>query len=170
MLTLVLGGARSGKSRWGENLVASYNKPKLYIATAQAFDAEMAERIAQHKQQRHNAAWHTAEEPLNLHAVLGNDAYKNHAILVDCLTLWLSNLMHHNYNVGASISLLQQALATRQAPTVLISNEVSMGLVANTPLGRAFVDAAGRLHQTLAIQAQRVVLVVAGIAMPIKTP
>jgi adenosylcobinamide kinase/adenosylcobinamide-phosphate guanylyltransferase len=163
-LTLVLGGARSGKSRHAEALVMALPPPWTYIATAQAFDDEMRARIAEHRRGR-EAGWRTVEAPLDLAGPLREAAGP---ALVDCLTLWLSNLMLGGHDIAAAEAALDDALAARRAPTVLVSNEVGLGIVPDNALARRFRDDAGRLHQRLAAAADRVVLMVAGLPMIVK--
>ena len=160
-LTLVLGGARSGKSRHAESLF--HPGPRTYIATAQAFDAEMRDRIAAHRADRAQAGWHTIEEPLDLSTALGQATTP---ALVDCLTLWVSNLILADRPID--IDALEATLALRTAKTVLVSNEVGLGIVPDNALARRFRDEAGRLHQRLAARATTVTLVVAGIPMRVK--
>lgn len=164
-LTLILGGARSGKSAHAEALIGA--RGGLYVATAEAGDAEMAERIARHRLRR-GPAWQTLEEPLELAAALGRAAGAGRPILVDCLTLWLSNVMAAGRDVEAETARLGAALASSAAPIVVVANEVGLGIVPDTPLGRAFRDHAGRLNQAVARRADRVVMVVAGLAIPLK--
>lgn len=163
-LTLVLGGARSGKSHYAEGLVTRHAPPWVYVATAQAFDDEMRTRIAEH-QGRRAAGWCTTEAPLELAAALrdAGDA----PVLVDCLTLWLTNLMLGNADFAAAEAALDGALA-RPAPTVLVSNEVGLGIVPDNALARRFRDQAGRLHQRIAARAGRVVFMVAGLPLLVK--
>lgn len=163
-LTLVLGGARSGKSRYAESLFGP--GPRRYIATAQAFDQEMRARIAAHRAGRAEAGWETDEEPLDLAGALRRAAAD--PVLVDCLTLWLSNLMLTDSALTPALAAAEAALAERGAQTVLVSNEVGFGIVPENALARRFRDEAGRLHQRLAAQADRVVLVVAGLPMRVK--
>ncbi len=165
-LTLVLGGARSGKSRYAEALVTRLPPPWVYIATAQAFDDEMQARIAEHRDRR-AAGWRTVEAPMALAAALqdAGDA----PVLVDCLTLWLSNLMLGDADLAAAAVALDAALG-RRAPTVLVSNEVGLGIVPDNALARRFRDAAGRLHQNLAARADRVMFMVAGLPLFVKGP
>jgi adenosylcobinamide kinase/adenosylcobinamide-phosphate guanylyltransferase len=163
--TLVLGGARSGKSRYAEALVTAHASPWVYLATGQAFDDEMRARIAGHQASR-SPCWQTIEAPVDLHTPLIKHAGR--PVLVDCLTLWLTNLMLADHDVAAATASLHMALAGREAPTVLVSNEVGLGIVPETPLGRAFRDAAGRLHQRLATQAGHVILMVAGLPLTVK--
>jgi adenosyl cobinamide kinase/adenosyl cobinamide phosphate guanylyltransferase len=164
-LTFVLGGARSGKSRYAEQVLARHAAPWIYIATAEAFDNEMQARIAEH-QARRLAGWRTVEAQLDL-----ADALLRHGsmpVLVDCLTLWLTNLMLGGHDIAAATSGLEAALERRQAPVVLVSNEVGLGLVPETPLGRAFRDEAGRLNQRVAALADRVLFMVAGLPLTVK--
>ena len=165
MLTLVLGGARSGKSRHAEALLTALPPPWLYLATGQAHDAEMRERIERHRLGR-DPGWRTVEVPLALDDAL--DAAEALPVLVDCLTLWLSNLLLGNHDVAAATDALLAALARRRAPTVLVGSEVGLGLVPDTPLGRRFRDEAGLLHQAVAARADRVRLVVAGLPVSVK--
>jgi adenosylcobinamide kinase/adenosylcobinamide-phosphate guanylyltransferase len=165
-LVLVLGGARSGKSRHAEALVESWPAPWTYIATAEAFDAEMAARIAEHRARR-PTGWETLEAPRDLPAALAG-VPPARPVLVDCLTLWLSNLLLAERDLEAEGERLAAALAQRAGPVVLVSNEVGWGIVPETPLGRRFRDAQGRLNQRMAAVADRVVLVVAGIPVAIK--
>ena len=162
-LTLVLGGARSGKSRHAEALVTRGPPPWTYIATAQAFDDEMRDRIAVH-QARRSSGWSTAEAPFDLPDALGAPG----PALVDCLTLWLSNLLLAGHDVDAAMIALERALYARPWPTVLVSNEVGLGIVPDNALARRFRDAAGVLHQRLAARADAVDLLVAGIVVPVK--
>jgi adenosylcobinamide kinase / adenosylcobinamide-phosphate guanylyltransferase len=168
LLTLVLGGARSGKSRYAEWLIATYPPPWIYIATAEARDDEMAERIALHRARR-DAGWQTVEAPHDLVGALAA-APAGAAVLVDCLTLWLSNLMAGPFDIEAQTARLQEVLAGRSGPTVLVSNEVGLGIVPDNALARRFRDLQGTLNQTIAAQAQRVVMMVAGVPIAVKSP
>ncbi len=168
-LTLVFGGARSGKSRYAEGLVESQPGPCVYLATAEARDAEMAERIRQH-QARRGARWQTVEAPLDLVPRLRRVAGPDRAVLVDCLTLWLSNLIDAGRDVEAETAALTQALPDLAGPAVLVSNEVGLGIVPDNALARAFRDMTGRLHQAVAAAAQSVVFVAAGLPQHLKTP
>ena len=168
LLTLVLGGARSGKSRYAEWLIASYPKPWIYVATAEARDDEMAERIAAHRL-RLDAGWQTIEAPHDLADAL-QAAPEGSAVLVDCLTLWLANLLEGSFDIEAQTARLQQALAGRTGPTVLVTNEVGLGIVPDNALARRFRDAQGILNQRLAAQAIRVVMMVAGLPVAVKSP
>ena len=164
--TLVLGGARSGKSRHAEALTMARQPPWIYVATAQALDAEMAARIAEHCRRR-DPRWHTLEAPRDLARTL-DAAPPDAPLLIDCLTLWLSNEMLARADLDAATKDLEAALDRRRASTVAVANEVGLGIVPDTVLGRRFRDAAGTLNQRLAIRADRVVLLVAGIPMTLK--
>jgi adenosyl cobinamide kinase/adenosyl cobinamide phosphate guanylyltransferase len=163
---LVLGGARSGKSRRAEALVTARPPPWTYVATAEAFDAEMAARIAEH-QARRGAGWITRDAPRDLPEAVAAAAPEA-PLLVDCVTLWLSSLMLAEADLEAAGDSLLAALAGRRAATVLVSNEVGSGIVPATPLGRRFRDAQGALNQRLAAAAAEVELVVAGLPLRLK--
>jgi adenosylcobinamide kinase / adenosylcobinamide-phosphate guanylyltransferase len=166
-LTLVLGGARSGKSRLAESLItAAAAPPWIYVATAQALDAEMTERIAHHRLRR-GTGWQTTEAPHDLAGAIGTTA-PDAALLVDCLTLWLTNRMLAEADIEVDTAALEKALARRQGPTVLVSNEVGSGVVPDNALARRFADLQGRLNQRIAGSADRVVLVVAGLPLTLK--
>jgi adenosylcobinamide kinase / adenosylcobinamide-phosphate guanylyltransferase len=164
-LTLVLGGARSGKSRYAESLVTALPAPWIYVATAEARDAEMAERIAAH-QARRGAGWRTLETPRDVVGAL--TAHGTTPLLVDCLTLWLANALLASADVDAEITRLEAALEQASAPLVLVANEVGFGIVPDNALGRRFRDLQGLLNQRIAARADRVVLVVAGLPLTIK--
>jgi adenosyl cobinamide kinase/adenosyl cobinamide phosphate guanylyltransferase len=164
-MTLVLGGARSGKSRYAEELIAGHAAPWVYIATAQAFDDEMRTRIARH-QARRNSDWRTIEAPTDLAAAIAGAAMR--PVLVDCLTLWLTNLVLGGHDIHAAVSALEAALHRRRRPTVLVSNELGLGVVPATPLGRSFRDEAGWLNQRMAARADRVLFMIAGLPMTLK--
>lgn len=166
MITLVLGGARSGKSRYAEQLLAGQAAP-IYLATGQSFDDEMRQRIALHKERR-GAQWQTIEEPLFLAGVLTRLSRRDNPILVDCLTLWLSNLMGVNADVSAACDHLLQALEALPGDVVLVSNEVGFGIVPGNKVARDFRDHAGILHQRIAAIADKVVFVAAGLPLILK--
>ncbi|CAO3374381.1 bifunctional adenosylcobinamide kinase/adenosylcobinamide-phosphate guanylyltransferase [Azospirillum argentinense] len=166
-ITLVLGGARSGKSRYAEGLVTASPGPRVYIATAQVWDAEMADRVARHQDDR-GPGWTTVEEPLDLPGALRRHAAPGTGVLVDCLTLWLSNLMMADADVPARSADLLGALAVVEGRVVLVSNEVGLGIVPDNALARRFRDHAGRLHQDIAAVAQRVAFVAAGLPLLLK--
>jgi adenosylcobinamide kinase/adenosylcobinamide-phosphate guanylyltransferase len=165
-LTLVLGGARSGKSRYAEAAVMGSPAPWIYIATAEPFDGEMTARIAEHRARR-GGQWQTVEAPLDLAGAIGN-APASATVLVDCLTLWLNNLMYKQHDIDADTRRLETALAARTAPMVLVSNEVGSGIVPDNAEARRFRDLQGRLNQRIAARADRVVLLVAGLPMLVK--
>lgn len=180
MRTLVFGGARSGKSAYAEKLAGDSGKEVVYIATAQAGDGEMAVRIEHHRRQR-PPGWTTVEEPLALAAVLAQWAAPQRVVLVDCLTLWLSNLMFDGTteypDVGAIAlpprfheqrAALLSALETAAGDVVLVSNEVGMGIVPYGAVSRAFTDEAGRLNQAVAAVCDRAVFVAAGLPLVLK--
>jgi len=168
-VTLVLGGVRSGKSRHAEMLVESQPGACIYLATAEAGDAEMAERIARHRARR-GPRWETVEEPLELAAALSGVAGAGRAVLVDCLTLWLTNLLAAARDPAAETARLVDCLATLTGPVVLVSNEVGLGVVPDNALARAFIDHAGHLHQAVGGVAQSVRLMAAGQVVHVKTP
>jgi adenosyl cobinamide kinase/adenosyl cobinamide phosphate guanylyltransferase len=167
-ITLVLGGARSGKSRHAEALLARHpdfpKGPWAYLATAEAWDEEMRIRIAEHRARR-DGRWRTRDVPLGLPAAL---AAESGPVLVDCLTLWLTNLMLGERDVEAMTSALLSVLRARAAPTVLVANEVGLGIVPETPLGRAFRDRAGVLNQRVAAVADNVHFIAAGLPLLLK--
>jgi len=164
-LSFVIGGARSGKSRYAESLIAALPAPWAYIATAEALDNEMAERIAAHRARR-GPDWRTIEAPRDLAAGLATHAKM--PVLVDCLTLWLSNLMLAQADIESEMARLEEALAASGAPVVLVANEVGSGIVPDHPLGRRFRDLHGVLNQRIAARADRVVLMVAGLPLAVK--
>jgi adenosyl cobinamide kinase/adenosyl cobinamide phosphate guanylyltransferase len=161
----VLGGARSGKSRHAEDLITRLAPPWVYIATAQAFDDEMRARIAEHQARRHHG-WHTIEAPVDLAGAIARGPGR--PVLIDCLTLWLTNLMLGGHDIAAATAALEAALNARVESTVMVSNEVGLGIVPETPLGRVFRDEAGRLNQRMAARADRVLFMVAGLPMTVK--
>lgn len=165
-LTLVLGGARSGKSRYAEALIMASPAPWIYIATAEPFDDEMKVRIDEHKGRR-GEDWQTVDAPTDLAGAI-EDAPEDCTVLVDCLTLWLNNLMFRKIDIETAIANLEAALAEREAPTVLVSNEVGFGIVPDNAEARRFRDLQGRLNQRIAAMAGRVVLMVAGIPVLVK--
>ena len=167
--TLILGGARSGKSRFAECLAEQSGLARTYVATAQAFDDEMAERIAHHRARR-DAAWTTLDTPLDLATTLAEAAGESRIVLVDCLTLWLTNVMLAGRDVDAAIDAVVSALPLLGGPAILVSNEVGSGIVPENALGRAFRDHQGRLNQRVAAVAGRVTLVVAGLPLDLKLP
>jgi adenosylcobinamide kinase / adenosylcobinamide-phosphate guanylyltransferase len=164
-LTLVIGGARSGKSRYAESLITQLPPPWAYIATAEAGDDEMAARIREHRERR-DASWRTIEAPRDLAGALAASAPL--PVLVDCLTLWVSNLMLAGAPIEPEIRRLEDALAAAEAPVVLVANEVGLGIVPEHPLGRRFRDLQGVLNQRIAARADAVFLMVAGLPLALK--
>ncbi|MAN46674.1 MAG: bifunctional adenosylcobinamide kinase/adenosylcobinamide-phosphate guanylyltransferase [Alphaproteobacteria bacterium] len=165
--TFLLGGARSGKSRRAQALAEQAGEARIYVATAEALDAEMADRIVRHKADR-GVGWRTVEAPLDLISALQAESAAGEVILVDCLTLWLSNLMHHEHDVEAQTDALCECLRSMSGHVFLVSNEVGLGLVPETPLGRRFRDAQGRLNQRVAEVCDVVEFVAAGLPLRLK--
>lgn len=163
--TLILGGARSGKSRHAEALITALPAPWIYLATGRAFDTEMQERIAHHRVSRAEG-WQTVEEPLAVADVLR--AHATRPVLLDCLTLWLTNLLLEERHIPDATQALLAALAERRAPTVLVGNEVGLGIVPEHKLARQFRDEAGLLHQRLAAQVGKVLFIAAGLPLVLK--
>ncbi len=167
---LVLGGARSGKTGFAERMAMHAGERPLYLATAQALDAEMLERVRLHQQQRHKR-FATLEEPLELTTALRAAAREHDVILVDCLTLWITNLLGINRNVAEAVDGLAAALPEiDSARVILVSNEVGLGIVPDNPLARTFRDLAGAAHQRLAEICTEVHFVIAGLPMTLKGP
>jgi adenosylcobinamide kinase/adenosylcobinamide-phosphate guanylyltransferase len=166
---LILGGQRSGKSRHAETLVRTSGLVPVLIATATAGDDEMAARIESHRQSR-GEGWTVIEEPLELADAIGAATRVDRAVLVDCLTLWLSNLVIAERPVEAATAELVAALGQAPGPVVLVSNEVGAGIMPDNSLARRFADAQGRLNQAVAAEADAVVLMVAGLPLAIKEP
>jgi adenosylcobinamide kinase / adenosylcobinamide-phosphate guanylyltransferase len=163
-MMLILGGARSGKSSFAVREAESVCASPVMIATAEALDSEMADRIARHQNER-GAQWKTIESPLDIAEAIGQEKSKN-LIVIDCLTLWLSNLMHAGRNpVEASDALL---MSLRLRDSILIANEVGLGIVPDNALARAFRDEAGRMNQKMASAADTVIFVAAGLPMYLK--
>ena len=165
-LTLVVGGARSGKSGLAERLITETGRPRRYIATAEAWDDEMRDRIARHRADR-GADWVTVEAPLDLAAALAA-ARPEEMVLIDCATLWLSNHLLADHDLEAETARLLSALATCPAPVAVVSNEVGWGIVPDNALARRFRDAQGRLNQRIAAQAGLVIGVMAGLPVMLK--
>ena len=165
-LSIILGGARSGKSTFAERLASSANRPRAYIATSQAFDVEMEVKIAKHRQDR-GPDWQTIEAPLDIEGALAQ-VPANSVVLIDCLTLWLSNQMHTDADIDAEVTNLLTVLSASPNPVICVSNEVGMGLVPDTPLGRQFRDHQGRLNRKVAEQANLAVFVAAGLPLALK--
>ncbi|MEM6385048.1 MAG: bifunctional adenosylcobinamide kinase/adenosylcobinamide-phosphate guanylyltransferase [Pseudomonadota bacterium] len=163
---LITGGARSGKSRIAETWALELGSSPTYIATGQAFDTEMAERIAAH-QARRGPQWTTVQEPLELLDALSETDGRGPR-LVDCLTLWLSNMMHHERDWPDAVETLALSLASYDSPVIFVTNEVGLGIVPENALARAFRDAQGTLNQRLAAAADEVYLAVAGYPLRVK--
>ncbi|WP_407148949.1 bifunctional adenosylcobinamide kinase/adenosylcobinamide-phosphate guanylyltransferase [Bradyrhizobium sp. ORS 86] len=163
---LITGGARSGKSRRAESRALSFPGQPIYIATAEALDAEMVERIARHRARR-GRDWIEREVPLDLVAALA-ETDGGGARLVDCLTLWLSNLLHAERDWSQDVAYLAEALPRQHSPVIMVTNEVGLGIVPDNALARAFRDAAGLMNQTIAGVANEVEFVVAGLPMKVK--
>jgi|UniRef100_A0A7C5EM85 adenosylcobinamide kinase/adenosylcobinamide-phosphate guanylyltransferase len=171
-LALVLGGTRSGKSRYALDLAQKFPPPRLYLATAEAQDGEMAERIARHRRER-GEGWDTLEAPLSVADALKRAQGRYQVILVDCLTLWLSNWLLQNPGKEKMQELcrgLEAQVRSLGTPAIFVSNEVGWGIVPENPLAREFRDWSGWLHQLLAAAADLVVLLVAGIPLTLKSP
>lgn len=166
-IALVLGGARSGKSSFAQALAEDETDDLIYIATAQAFDAEMTERIARHRSDR-GQRWQTVECPLGLADAIAEHQGEGKTILVDCLTLWLSNLMLGGHDIAAAVSELVTSLKDSSAKVVLVSNEVGQGIVPDNILARRFRDEAGWLNQAAARAATNVWFVTAGLPLRLK--
>ncbi len=167
LITFIIGGSRSGKSKFALERASLYQGRKAYIATAQAMDDEMKDRIEKHKEER-LGEWETFEEPLNISTLIP-DIHKSYdIILLDCLTLWLSNLMLNNKNVEAEIESFISSLSTIHCSLFTVSNEVGLGIVPDNALSRRFRDLSGYLNQKMSVIADEVYLVTAGIPLKIK--
>jgi adenosylcobinamide kinase/adenosylcobinamide-phosphate guanylyltransferase len=165
--TLVLGGQRSGKSRYAEELVLASGCAPVYLATATAGDGEMAERIATHRDRR-GGGWRTVEVPLDLAGTLVREAHSDAVVLVDCLTLWLSNLMAAERNVEHETTGLVAALGQLRGSVVIVTNEVGSGVIPANAMARRYADALGTLNQQVAAAADRVILMAAGLPLVLK--
>lgn len=165
--TLVLGGARSGKSQFAEELILNSGLKPVYLATGRSLDDEMSERIAVH-QERRGKEWETIEEPLALGDALLQCAHEGRAVLVDCLTLWVTNLMMAEADVMIECNALISALADIKAPVVFVSNEVGLGIVPENKMAREFRDIAGSVNQQIAAACDNAWFVASGMAMSLK--
>jgi adenosylcobinamide kinase/adenosylcobinamide-phosphate guanylyltransferase len=166
----ITGGARSGKSAFAEKLAHALKGTRAYIATAQAFDAEMAAKIEKHRNDR-GATWDTYEEPLAVAELLGKLSTRYDVALIDCLTLWLSNVMAHTDGAGDVQSRAEElvdAVRDFKGSCIVVSNEVGLGIVPDNPLARKFRDSAGMLNQKMAQAADEVYFTVSGIPVKIK--
>ncbi|MDD2090779.1 bifunctional adenosylcobinamide kinase/adenosylcobinamide-phosphate guanylyltransferase [Pseudomonas guariconensis] len=171
MRNLILGGARSGKSRLAEQLAQASGLPVTYIATSEPLDGEMNERVQLHRQRR-PVDWALIEEPLALASVLRAEAAEGRCLLVDCLTLWLTNLLmlDDDTRLAQERDALLECLETLPGTIILVSNETGLGVVPMGELTRRYVDQAGWLHQAVAERCERVVLTVAGLPLMLKGP
>lgn len=164
---LVLGGARSGKSRYAQTLAEAFDGDLLFVATGEALDGEMAERIARHRADR-GPRWNTIEEPLALGETIRAHAAPGRMLLIDCLTLWVSNLMHAGRDIVSATGDLVAALGAARGPVILVANEVGLGIVPDNALARRFGDEAGRVNQAVAAAANEVSFVAAGLPLRLK--
>jgi adenosylcobinamide kinase/adenosylcobinamide-phosphate guanylyltransferase len=167
VLTFITGGARSGKSARAQWLAEDQDGELVYLATAQAFDDEMRERIARHRADR-GPRWRTIECTIDLPEAIAREASDNRVLLVDCLTLWTSNLLLAEHDFAAASQRLMDTLSVANSPVIMVSNEVGMGIVPDNALARQFRDMAGRLNQQVAAIADRVELVVSGLSLTLK--
>lgn len=164
---LVLGGARSGKSRYAENRVRAAAGEPVYIATAQAFDDEMVERITRHRHDR-GSGWRTVEAPMDLPRAIEAESGSGTAVLVDCLTLWATNLLLADADVDEATERLLNALRSHAGPIALVSNEIGLGIVPDNALSRRFRDVAGRMNQAVAATVAEVQFIAAGLPLTLK--
>ncbi len=167
MITFIIGGARSGKSGFAEKNAVSFKGERAYIATATALDDEMKERIDKHKKER-SGKWDTFEEPVEIAPLIKELSGRYDVILLDCLTLWLSNMFQNEANIEGEIEKLTSTLENIKSPIFIVSNETGMGIVPDNPLARKFRDMSGIMNQKVAFVADEVYMVVAGIPMRIK--
>lgn len=164
---LVLGGARSGKSRYAQQRAEALPGALMFVATAQAFDDEMRDRIARHRADR-DARWSTIETPLELAECIASETREDRVLLVDCLTLWTSNLVLAERNILHEIGRLESSIAAARGPLIFVANEVGLGIVPDNELARRFRDAAGSINQAAARACGSVVFVAAGLPMQLK--
>jgi len=165
--TFILGGARSGKSRYALELGESCSEDRVFVATAQGFDEGMRERIARHRSDR-DVSWRTVEEMVEVWDVIGAEDRVGRVIVLDCLTLWLNNLMLDGRDVEADLERLVACLEGVNGDVILVSNEIGLGLVPDTELGREFRDLHGRMNQAVAAVCDRVLFMVAGLPVVVK--
>ena len=166
-VTLILGGARSGKSRHAEGLAERHRGQRVYVATAEITDEEMRARIGLHRKQR-GPGWRTIEAPLDLVGQLRDADDAKTFILIDCITVWINNLMYHGKDVASEVTRLCAVLARMRGRVVIVSNEVGLGIVPDNALARTFRDEAGRANQSLAQAADEVVFIAAGLPLTLK--
>ena len=164
---LILGGARSGKSRYAQTLAEAFDGDLIFIATGEAFDDEMAERIAHHRADR-GPRWDTVEAPLALDEAIRARAAPGKLLLIDCLTLWVSNLMHAERDIVAATDELIAAMGDARGPVILVAYEVGLGIVPDNALARRFRDEAGRVNQAVAAAANEVSFIAAGLPLRLK--
>jgi adenosylcobinamide kinase/adenosylcobinamide-phosphate guanylyltransferase len=164
---LVLGGARSGKSRYAQQRAEALPGELIFIATAQALDAEMAARIARHREDR-SERWRTIEAPIDIAAVIETEALPDRVLLVDCLTLWASNLMLAERDHVEQARHLAEAIKNAAGPVILVANEVGLGIVPDNALARRFRDVAGEINQIVAASVDAVVFMAAGLPLQLK--
>lgn len=171
MRTLITGGVRSGKSGYALELAKPYSGPKCFMATAETLDEEMKERVRKHQAER-GAEWITVEVPLHLGEALRQKNSAVHFIVIDCLTLWVNNLLHYQTSKGLDIETeiqrFEKALQETQIPAAIVTNEVGLGIMPDNPLARRYADLLGGLNQRIARLCDQVIFMVAGIPMPIK--
>ena len=166
-VTLIIGGARSGKSRYAESYALGMELEPIYVATGEIRDEEMRVRIHHHQKSR-DSRWTTLEEPLALAELIAREARPDRVLLIDCLTLWLNNLLDRQADLASATESLNTALKNTAGPVVLVSNEVGQGIVPMNELTRIFRDEAGRLNQSVAAIANNVYFVMAGLTLPLK--
>ena len=166
---LILGGARSGKSAYAQSLAEGYSPERLYLATATPGDDEMAARIARHQTDRGHG-WTALEEPLEVAAALLKHARAGRVVVVDCLTLWLTNLMLAGRDPGPAVTTLAEAIRALAGPAILVSNEVGMGIVPDHKLGREFRDWQGRANREIGAACDAVIFIAAGLPLQLKPP
>ncbi len=166
-ITLVLGGIRSGKSIYAERLIADHYSCGVYVATTEFRDEEMEDRIRKHRERR-GSSWEVVEEPLDIVSALRSHTFHQRPALLDCLTVWLANIVERGHDLETATSGLVSSLGSFDGPVVLVSDEVGLGGISANPLQRRFTDAAGQLNQAVAMVADRVVFVAAGLPMTLK--
>lgn len=165
-LTIILGGAASGKSAYAETLVFNTGRPKVYLATAQAYDAEMKDKISEHRAMR-GTGWTTIEAPLDIATPLAAQS-EDAVVLLDCATMWLSNVLLDGRDIKAACDEFVAATRAAPCPVVVVTNEVGFGIVPDNAMARQFRNAQGRLNQQLAAQADSVIAIMAGLPLVLK--
>lgn len=167
MINFILGGAKSGKSHYAETCIMHYPSPWIYLATGRAWDDEMQHKIIEH-QSRRGKGWETIEEPIDIPVALKN--LTKQPVLIDCLTLWLTNLMMEKCDISVETDRLIEGLLAYSGDIVLVSNEVGQGIIPMNPMARSFINHAGIIHQKIAAIADSFTFVVAGYPLPLKSP